>query len=78
MIASVQVIGELSGVLDLVDTDDTALLRERLITVGPAADVVLTGAEVEAYRRTVTRLNAMWALGESALRLFVGGSSNGR
>ncbi|MEV0149963.1 MULTISPECIES: hypothetical protein [unclassified Nonomuraea] len=49
----------LAGLLDLDDTPDTALLRERLAAAGPADDVVLTPAEEDAYRRTVDRLNGM-------------------
>ncbi|MGW4965589.1 hypothetical protein ACWEPL_50920 [Nonomuraea sp. NPDC004186] len=45
-----------AGLPDLDDTADTELLRDRLATAGPAADVVLTPVEEDAYRRTVDRV----------------------
>ncbi|MEU5869793.1 hypothetical protein ABZ815_52135 [Nonomuraea sp. NPDC047529] len=64
---------QLAGLLDLADTDDTTMLRERLAAATPADDVVLTGAEEDAYRRTVDRLNAMWALGDPLARFIYDG-----
>lgn len=55
---------QLAGLLDLADTLDTALLRERLAAAGPADDVVFTPAEEDAYRRTIERFVALWALGD--------------
>jgi hypothetical protein len=49
-----------SGLLDLADTAESILLRERLAAAGPGADVVLTPAQEEAYQATADRLNAMW------------------
>jgi hypothetical protein len=64
---------QLAGLLDLADTDDTKQLRERLAAAGPADDVVLTRDEEDAYRRTVDRLNAMWALGDPLARFIYDG-----
>ncbi|MGN9840643.1 hypothetical protein ACTMTI_21225 [Nonomuraea sp. H19] len=50
----------ISGLLDLADTAESIVLRERLAAAGPGADVVLTPAEEEAYQVTASRLNAMW------------------
>ncbi|MFB4271473.1 hypothetical protein [Nonomuraea sp. GTA35] len=61
---------QLAGLLDLADTGDTVMLRERLAAAGPTDDVVLTRLEEDAYRRTVTRLNAMWALGDPLARFI--------
>lgn len=47
----------MAGLLDLGDTADSLLLRERLAAAGPAADLTLTSAE--AYRATAG-LNGMW------------------
>jgi hypothetical protein len=55
------------------DTDDTAMLRDRLAAAGPADDVVLTRVEQDAYRRTVDRLNAMWALSDPLARFIYDG-----
>ncbi|MBT2231126.1 hypothetical protein [Nonomuraea sp. NEAU-A123] len=50
----------ISGLLDLADTAESILLRERLGAAGPGADVVLTPVEEGAYQATADRLNAMW------------------
>ncbi|RSN06683.1 hypothetical protein DMB42_25830 [Nonomuraea sp. WAC 01424] len=50
-----------SGLLDLADTADSIVLRERLAAAGPGADVVLTPEAERAYQATVGRLNAMWS-----------------
>lgn len=50
----------ISGLLDLADTAESIVLRERLVAAGPGADVVLTPAIEEAYHATADRLNAMW------------------
>ncbi|MGP3957355.1 hypothetical protein ACTWPT_15245 [Nonomuraea sp. 3N208] len=50
----------ISGLLDLADTAESIVLRERLAAAGPGADVVLTPAVEEAYQATADRLNAMW------------------
>ncbi|MET9343286.1 hypothetical protein [Nonomuraea sp. NPDC003804] len=49
-----------SGLLDLADTAESIVLRERLAAAGPGADVVLTPAQEAAYRATADRLDAMW------------------
>jgi hypothetical protein len=49
-----------SGLLDLADTPESILLRERLAAAGPGADVVLSPVVEEAYRATMDRLDAMW------------------
>ncbi|MDF5755891.1 hypothetical protein [Spongiactinospora sp. TRM90649] len=49
-----------SGMLDLADTAESVLLRERLGAAGPGADVVLTPAEEAAYRATLDRITTMW------------------
>ncbi|MGN9781513.1 hypothetical protein ACTMTF_08800 [Nonomuraea sp. ZG12] len=56
----VAVAAGISGLLDLADTGDTILLRERLAAAGLGADVVLTPVEERAYRATTDRFNAMW------------------
>ncbi|MEU7895657.1 hypothetical protein AB0B45_22735 [Nonomuraea sp. NPDC049152] len=50
----------ISGLLDLADTAESILVRERLAAAGPGADVVLTPAQEEAYQATAGRLNTMW------------------
>jgi hypothetical protein len=50
----------LSGLLDLADTAESVLLRERLAAAGPGADVVLTPGQDQAYRATAARMPAMW------------------
>ncbi|WP_431899501.1 hypothetical protein [Nonomuraea sp. bgisy101] len=50
----------ISGLLDLADTAESILLRERLAAAGPGADVVLTPAQEAAYQATAMRLDAMW------------------
>ncbi|MFI7455440.1 hypothetical protein ACIBQX_48835 [Nonomuraea sp. NPDC049714] len=69
---------QLAGLLDLADTDDTELLRERLAAAGPADDVVLTETEEQAYRRTVDRVNGMWTLGDPVERFRYDGDRRGR
>ncbi|MBN6057137.1 hypothetical protein JYK22_34760, partial [Nonomuraea sp. RK-328] len=49
-----------SGLLDLADTGESIVLRERLAAAGPGVDVVLTPVQESAYRATVERLTAMW------------------
>ncbi|MFC5834898.1 hypothetical protein [Nonomuraea insulae] len=61
-----------AGLQDLADTDDTVILRERLAAAGPDDDV-LTGAEEDAYRRTVDRHIAMWALSDPLARFIYDG-----
>jgi hypothetical protein len=56
----VAVAAGISGLLDLADTAESIVLRERLAAAGPGADVVLTPAIEEAYQVTANRLNAMW------------------
>jgi hypothetical protein len=56
----VAVAAGVSGLLDLADTGDTILLRERLAAAGLGADVVLTPVEEQAYQATADRINAMW------------------
>jgi hypothetical protein len=56
----VAVAAGISGLLDLADTGDTILLRERLAAAGLGADVVLTPVEERAYQATTDRFNAMW------------------
>jgi hypothetical protein len=56
----VAVAAGISGLLDLADTGDTILLRERLAAAGLGADVVLTPVEERAYQATADRFNAMW------------------
>ncbi|TMR12425.1 hypothetical protein ETD86_32795 [Nonomuraea turkmeniaca] len=56
----VAVAASISGLLDLADTAESIVLRERLAAAGPGADVVLTPAVEEAYQATANRLNAMW------------------
>lgn len=60
----VEALARAHGLLDLVDTDDTALLRARLLEDGVAGDVVLTTQEGHAYGRLAERMNAMWALSD--------------
>lgn len=50
----------ISGLLDLADTPDSIVLRERLAAAGPGADVVLTPEAERAYQATADRLNTMW------------------
>ncbi|HEX4813513.1 MAG TPA: hypothetical protein VFV66_12265 [Nonomuraea sp.] len=50
----------ISGLLDLADTAESIVLRERLAAAGPGADVELTPAIEDAYRVTADRLHAMW------------------
>lgn len=45
---------QMAGLLDLADTADNELLRDRIAASGPADDVVLTAAEEQAYQCTVT------------------------
>jgi hypothetical protein len=59
----VSLVARLAGLLDLAPTEDTTLLRTRLLAAPPGADLVLTEAEELAYGRTVDRMNAMWAHG---------------
>ncbi|MEV0203094.1 hypothetical protein [Nonomuraea sp. NPDC050691] len=49
-----------SGLLDLADTGESIVLRERLAAAGPGVDVVLTPVQETAYHATVERLTAMW------------------
>ncbi|GAA3199341.1 hypothetical protein [Nonomuraea roseoviolacea] len=49
-----------SGLLDLADTGESIVLRERLAAAGPGVDVVLSPVQESAYRATVERLTAMW------------------
>ncbi|MEU8319037.1 hypothetical protein AB0C33_11760 [Nonomuraea sp. NPDC048881] len=49
-----------TGLLDLADTADSIVLRERLAAAGPGADVVLTPEAERAYQATADRLNTMW------------------
>ncbi|MCK2213271.1 hypothetical protein MF672_005595 [Actinomadura sp. ATCC 31491] len=56
----VSVAAGISGLLDLADTAESIVLRERLAEAGPGADVVLTPAVEQAYHATAHRLNAMW------------------
>ncbi|WP_147268016.1 LuxR family transcriptional regulator [Spongiactinospora rosea] len=49
-----------SGLLDLADTAESIVLRERLAAAGPGADVTLTPAQEAAYRHTADRLHTMW------------------
>ncbi|MEU7002570.1 hypothetical protein [Nonomuraea sp. NPDC046570] len=63
---------QLAALLGLAATDDSKLLCGRLAAAGPADDVVLTAGQQDAYQRTVTRLNAMWALGDPAERYHYG------
>lgn len=55
----VETLARAHGLLDLADTDDTALLRKRL-TDAAGRDVVLTTAEEAAYQRLAERMNTMW------------------
>ncbi|MEV0149874.1 MULTISPECIES: hypothetical protein [unclassified Nonomuraea] len=48
-----------SGLLDLADTGESIVLRERLAAAGPGVDVVLTPVQENAYQATAERLNAM-------------------
>ncbi|MER5624303.1 hypothetical protein [Streptosporangium sp. NPDC002544] len=57
-----------TGLLDLVDTPEVLVLRERLAAVGPVADVVLTTEQEAVYQATATWLNQMWTLGSSLSR----------
>jgi hypothetical protein len=57
-------VAQLAGVLDLADTEQARLLRERLAAADPAVDMVFTRAEEAAYQATAGRINAMWALGD--------------
>ncbi|WP_157255078.1 hypothetical protein [Nonomuraea typhae] len=59
---------QLAGLLDLADSPEGELLRERLALAGPADDVVFTVEEEAAYKTLVTRTNAMWALGSPVER----------
>ncbi|NUW31457.1 hypothetical protein HTZ77_08470 [Nonomuraea sp. SMC257] len=49
-----------SGLLDLADTGESIVLRERLAAAGPGVDVVLSPVQESAYRATMERLTAMW------------------
>jgi hypothetical protein len=59
------------GMVDLADTDDTALLRAWLTVAGPGADVVLTMDEEAACQRRVDRFTHMWASGSGTDRFLL-------
>jgi len=64
--AAVALAARLSGLLGLAWTGDAELLRARL--AGVAGDAVLTGEEEDAYQRTATRCNDVWASGSGVDR----------
>jgi hypothetical protein len=57
----VESLARVLGLLDLVDTDDTALLVRRMRdTAAGSADLELTSEEEGAHRRTLERMTGMW------------------
>ncbi len=57
----VESLARVLGLLDLTDTDDTALLVHRLRTAhGDTARLELSAEEERAHRRTLERMTGMW------------------